>query len=270
MTHSRSPDFTLIEWYAQRAAMAYNGEAAIRAAFPNTTLVATSRDQVQFFLEVDHTKKQQIIVVRGTANLSNAREDADYIQGLNSRLGIWVHRGFDADAQVVYEMVRRHLVPEYEIILTGHSLGAAISTLLMMYFSLDGLPLGPSINFGQPKVTNKKGVQLFANLPLARVVDENDLVPLVPPIDLIDEIHGGYEHVGTELVLLAGEYYCLLDEARAEHISLTDFWANLGNMSVHEHYMANYLANIQTKLLKSLAVPYVDRKKYYRLAASGE
>lgn len=262
MTELDSPNFTEVEWFAQHAAMAYNSEAEIRAAYPNTTLVATSKERVQFFLETDPVKKQQIVAVRGTSNLANAREDADYRESRNPQLDIWVHRGFDADAEVVYQMLDGHLQKDFALILTGHSLGAAIATLLMMIYREAGYTIAPTYNFGQPKVTNGKGVAKYADLPLCRVVDENDLVPFLPPLDFVDGIHGGYEHLGTELVLLRDDYYSLLSEPRAEKESVTDFWRNLGHESIREHYMANYLTRIQSKLVQAQQVPYGEREKY--------
>lgn len=44
--------------------------------------------------------------------------------------------------------------------------------------------------------------------------------------------------------------------------SLDSFWNNLGNESVNEHFMANYLKNIQPKLTKAIAVDYREREEF--------
>lgn len=256
-------NFEEINWYAQRAAIAYQPEAEIRKAFPNTVLVASpDNSEVQYFLEVDHARRQQIIAIRGTDNLRNVREDADYVESRNSKLGIYVHRGFDEDAYQIFNAILPRLDKSYTLIVTGHSLGAAISTILMMYLHEEGFELGQSINFGQPKVTNHDGVQKYRLLPLLRVADENDLVPLVPPTDLLDSIHGPYEHLGPELILLKGKYYTYQSHHQVEENSVDSFWHNLGDESVSDHFMKNYLHNIASKLNGAKAVSFDQRERY--------
>lgn len=141
----------------------------------------------------------------------------------------------------IYKDVIPHLEKGYKVRVTGHSLGAAISTLLMMYLHEDGFKVERSINFGQPKVTNKAGVKAYGFLPLTRVVDENDVVPLVPPVTLLDSIHGIYEHLGDEVILLKEEYYVYLEQHDAERKSVGNFWKDMGHESITEHFMDNYL-----------------------------
>ncbi len=88
------------------------------------------------------------------------------------------------------------------------------------------------MNFGQPKVTDKAGVKVYDFLPLTRVVDENDVVPLVPPITLFNSIHGIYEHLGDEVILLRDEYYVYLEKHDAARKSVGSFWENLGHESI--------------------------------------
>jgi triacylglycerol lipase len=253
-------DFEEVQWYALRAAAAYKSEKDIRQAFPQTVRVATVSDtKIQYFIEVFPESRLQLISVRGTANLKNGLEDAEYFQSKNGKLGIYVYRGFDAVTTKIYEDVLPHLKTDYAVKTTGHSLGAAVSTLLMMYMHQDGYRIEKSINFGQPKVTNKAGVSAYGYLPLTRVVDENDVVPLVPPVTLLDSLHGIYEHLGDELILLKGKDYVYLDKHDAARKSVGDFWKNLGRQSIKEHFMANYLKNIKGKLKTAIQVPYGTR-----------
>ncbi len=258
-------DFEDLLWYAQRAKAAYKSEAFIKKTYPETVRVATLNDiDVQYFLEVLADQNLQVISVRGTANFKNAKEDAEYTQSKNKKLGIYVHHGFDEDSSKVYADLSPYLNKDYKVRVTGHSLGAAISTLLMMYLYEDGYQVERSINFGQPKVTNKRGVEAYDFLPLLRVVDEEDLVPLVPPITLIDSFHGVYEHLGEEVILLSGVYFVYLKQSMAERKSIGDFWKNLGHESVKDHFMDNYLKNVKSKLGKAVQVPYADRENYIR------
>lgn len=248
-------DFAHVHWFAERAAIAYQTPEAIRQAFPNTILVATTdSSKVLYFLELDQVHKLQIVTIRGTDNLRNIVEDADYIVSQNPKLGIYVHRGFDQDASQIFNALLPHLDKAQPVVVTGHSLGAAIATLLMMYLQEEGFQLQPSINFGQPKVTNQAGVEKYHSLPLLRVVDEDDLVPLLPPTDLVDSIHGAYQHLGPQLVLLKGSSYRYQNHREIVATAVDSFWKNIGNESLTAHYMKNYLKNIVSKLKLGRAV----------------
>lgn len=256
-------DFKNIAWYVERARVAYHAEDAIRAAYPNTVRVSTPDDtEVLYFLEVDPDRREQIITVRGTDNLDNALQDADYLRAEDSALGIPVHRGFDEDTRAVYADLLPHLNPDYDTYVTGHSLGAAISTLLMMYLHKDGYPVQRSVNFGQPKLTNKAGAKAFDQLPLMRVVDANDVVPLLPATTLLDSIHGVYTHFGEEVILLTGPHYVFLDQREAMRDSRGDFWHNLGHESMEAHHVDLYAQQVTDKESNSVEVPYKDREKY--------
>ncbi|XOF33383.1 MAG: lipase family protein [Candidatus Electrothrix sp. YB6] len=259
-------DFKQVLWFAERAHAAYKTEADIRKLLPKTVRVIpdVADTEVSYFLEQDDTTKQQLIAVRGTANLENAREDAEYVPSKNKHLGIYVHQGFDSDAVKIYNDVLPYLKKDYQTAVTGHSLGGAVAALLMMYLHEDGFPLVRSINFGQPKVTNSTGVKEYAFLPLTRVVDENDVVPQLPPVTLLDSLHGIYEHLGDEVVLLKDEFYAYLARHQAQEKSVASFWKNLGQEDIPDHFMASYLKNIQNKISHAVQVPYSERGKYLR------
>jgi predicted lipase len=256
-------NFEQIKWYAQRASAAYQSEEAIKKAFPDTTRITTIKGtKVQYFIENPKNGKTQVVSIRGTNNLANVREDAEILQSNNQKLGIYVHKGFDEDANLIYHDLLPFLDKDKELIFTGHSLGAAVSTLLMMYLHEDGFKIGLSVNFGQPKVTNSIGAEKYAFLPLLRVVDENDVVPLLPPTSLISSSHGIYEHMGSEVILLEGVYYVYQDTHLQRQSSSDSFWKNLGNTSIDAHFIKHYLHNIASKLKSAEQIPFIEREKY--------
>lgn len=260
---AKTIDFNSVRWYAERASAAYKTEDEIKASFPDTVRVnQNGKTKVQYFLEFDQDKKRQIISVRGTDNLKNIKEDVEYVKSKNKKLNIFVHKGFDEDTIKVYQDILPLLRKDYAVRLTGHSLGAAISTLLMIYLYEDGFEIEKSINFGQPKVTNKKGVQRYHFLPLTRVVNENDVVPLLPPVTLLSALHGIYKHMGDEVILLKGAEYIYLDQHQSSREKVEGFWENIDHESVKEHFMDNYLKNIDSKLTSAVQVPYADREVY--------
>ncbi len=258
-------DFNInqLTWFSGRAAATYKSEADIRATYSKVTHVIELTDiDVQYFIEDNASENQQIVAIRGTANKINAVEDAEYLQTKNSDLGVYLHDGFNKDSAIVYKSLLQYLDKSKEIVLTGHSLGAAISTILMMYLHKDGYTLANSVNFGQPKVTNTKGVEKYKFLPLTRVVDENDVVPLVPCVTLLDSIHGRYQHFGEQLTLLKDQYYAYLPQEQASEISLDSFSDNLKNLSVTQHFMEHYIQHISSKESGAIQVPYKQREKY--------
>ena len=91
-------------------------------------------------------------------------------------------------------------LPDYDIILTGHSLGAAVATLS----AIDLIKNGTSVSlytFGSPRVGNKEFSDyvssLFSTLSNKynsyRFTHSRDIIPHVPYASM------GYEHINTEI-----------------------------------------------------------------------
>lgn len=256
-------DFNNILWFADRSNAAYQKPDIIRTKFPNTVFIGEDKaKQIQYFVEMFHDQKLQVISIRGTDNLKNLKQDVDYIPAKDKRLGIYVHQGFDRDSRHVLAEILPKLNRDYNVKVTGHSLGAAIASLLMIYLHEEGFTIKESVNFGQPKFTNKKGADKYSFLPLLRVVNKNDMVPLVPPVTLLDSVHGKYVHFKPEIILLKGAHYVYLDDHDASKSLPGSFWLNIGHESIEDHSMENYLTDIKTKLDHAVQVPYSDREKY--------
>jgi triacylglycerol lipase len=255
-------DFRNMDWYAQRAQLAYSSKKEILEALDNVLYVETIPERdIQFYVE-QLPDNRQLVSVRGTANFANVREDVEYRKSWKEDVHIFVHEGFDEDAEAVYKSALPHLDRKQEILLTGHSLGAAVSSLLMIYLHHDGFKIGPSVNFGQPKFTDRKGAEAYGFLNLTRVIDNRDLVPLLPPVTLLSSIHGEYHHFGREVILLNGPYYVYLNNHNVTEQDLSPFWLSLADLSVEDHFIANYRKNIADKLGKQIEVPFAQRHHY--------
>jgi hypothetical protein len=241
-------DFREVLDFARRAAAAYQDEPAIRAIVgtqPVVTLDNLARVDVRAFVEVDEARHRQWVVVRGTANLLNAVEDADYAKVLAPALGIEVHQGFFDDAQAVWSFARPLLKPGLETRITGHSLGGALALLIGMRLHAEGFPVGRIVTFGQPKVTNEAGVDRFRDLPLLRIVNHDDPVPLLPWETRGAASEGFFRHLGSELWLTDRGTWEFFDEPQAEKYVLTSFAARVGRENPLEHEMARYLAKLE-------------------------
>ncbi len=244
-------DFALAVQYAQRAGLVYETDASIKQKSPASTVVSfmveTPRG-VKAYIETDEAKKIHWVVVRGTSNLDNVKLDVDYNKVVDGRLQIPLHKGFADTALQVYAFAKPLLRTGYEVRVTGHSLGGAAAAIVVMLFKEDGVKLGQAMTFGQPKVTNRAGVDKYRGLPLLRFVNDKDPVPLLPPLDIstiLDE--GPYKHVGPEVVLKDGTNYAYFSDVQAERFSVISFWNNLGRQEVPDHSIASYLQSLQSK-----------------------
>lgn len=93
--------------------------------------------------------------------------------------------------------------PGFKVYVTGHSLGAALSTIAAFYLSCDPEIPKPvsNINFASPRVGNMgflKATQFLertSQLRILRSVNENDSVTVVPSV--------GYKHVGFQVTTYA-------------------------------------------------------------------
>ena len=84
----------------------------------------------------------------------------------------------------------------------------------------------------------------------------------MPPVTLLDLLHGVYEHMRDEIILFEGSYYTYFEQHDAERKSVWSFWKNIGEESVNEHFIANYIKNLDSKLANAIQVPYAQRETY--------
>ena len=269
-------DFAEMREQALFAAAAYRDEAAVRAMLEGSDFRLTlwrniPGIEVAFFVATDARARRQVVAVRGTANVENAMLDVALKLRLNERTGLFLHEGFALAADRVYEALRPVLEPGYEIRVTGHSLGGAVATILAAYLAADGMRPGRTITFGQPKVTNVAGAAKIGELGVLRVVEEDDLVPVVPLFDPLDINNVDlYWHAGTEVVLLDGTHYALL-EGTASMMRATRFTQKpLTEEHLHKHDMAAYLALIDRRLSGAEQVSYKTDLNLFNLFGGGE
>lgn len=265
-------DFEELLQYALRAQLTYaiakpgwyiTEQLGWRSSCPyQINIEEVPKVNVNAIVELNHTRQVQWIAVRGTDNLTNWLLDLDYIEKCftqetgDREFKIDLHNGFYQASVAVWEVIRPHLHQNYQTRITGHSLGGAIAAILMMFVEDAGYSLDKCITFGQPKITNSEGAAKAAHLPLLRVVNQEDVVPLVPPNSLLNLLRGEYVHFGCELQLEPNGY---VFRSEHNHRSLTKgFWWRLLNEKtknilgdVREHYIQNYLHNLTNNLESS-------------------
>ncbi len=256
-------DFVELGAYAGRSKTAYATEAVIRSKYPATVRVGSpGKTEAQYFLEQDDRAKVQYIAIRGTANRRNLIEDVEMRIREDLALAIPVHAGFDATARVLYADMKPYLKQNYRTYITGHSLGGAIAALLAIHMVEDGYKVEKVVTFGQPKFTTTDGVQRLGFLTLTRVVDENDVVPMLPPTTIVNRLYGVYEHAGPEIILLEGPHYVFLPTHTADRISVGEFGRSLSLANLADHHMDHYLERLAAKSSGAVEISYNEREKY--------
>lgn len=173
---------------------------------------------IDYLVVVDHATKQQTVALPPTHNHANVTEDLDADLVTDSELGISLDRGWRDVALAVRQDVVPLLQSEYDLTVTGYSLGGAAAVILAMYLTHDQLDVDQVVTFGQPKVTDASGAQQFADLPLLRFTAAEDPVPTLPP--------GLYVHLASEVMLLDGPYIAYLTPNDPDYAYATDFDLN--------------------------------------------
>lgn len=255
-------DFRLIYRAAQLARHAYDKEPKILARYgANITRVATpGKTNVQYVLLHDHQRRLQIIAVRGTVDDVNWKLDRDRRVVRDGRSGVMLHRGFRRAADTIFKDVKPWLKPDYTTYLTGHSLGGAVAAILGIYMWDEAISLGGIYTFGQPKFTNSQGAKTYSDLPLLRVVYQNDTVPLLP-----DRTRGDkqlFVHIGPVLNLLTGPYYLYGTAKQATQFSKRSFRRMLFQISLPDHKMKWYLQSLRDKQAGTKRVRFRDRNRH--------
>ncbi|KAH8687608.1 Alpha/Beta hydrolase protein [Tricladium varicosporioides] len=173
--------------------------SAFRLGFSNTT----------GFVAVDDTHKLIVISIQGTqakTNLASVLTDLQ-IDRVNTPLcgtankndGCEVHMGFYNAALDVQATVTKAVAtakaahPDYKVVATGHSLGAAVSALLATMLRNAGTNVD-LYTYGQPHlgtvdISNYIQSQSPSKGTNFRITHFNDVVPQLPPHDLGDWDH---------------------------------------------------------------------------------
>ena len=249
--------------------MRYERDAQIRSAvgreYDELALVDLPVTENRYMIGTLNAERRHEIYIRGTANMKNVLSDLAYRPHLNEKLGINLHTGFERMALAVYQDILPRLNPDYDLVIFGHSLGAAEAVILAMLLDQDHWKVKQVYASGQPRVTDVAGEKKFDHLPILRVINEDDPVPFLPPRAIVSA-SSPYTHLGDAVIILDGPYYCLLAEDTCDEVLASDFWHTLSRegpvAQVEEHFIASYIARLAPKLPGAVQVPYAERDAY--------
>lgn len=164
---------------------------------------ALPADDTQAMLAQNTRANCLVLAFRGTSGLLDLLTDLGFLAWpLRFKLKGSAHHGFQAALDSIWgEVVDMLVKTPGKIILTGHSLGAALATLAacrLLGESGHGLRsrLACLYTFGSPRVGTAGFEENLAGLYHARIVHGDDLVTKVPPAFAIPPFPR-YKHVGS-------------------------------------------------------------------------
>ncbi|KUI60780.1 Mono- and diacylglycerol lipase [Cytospora mali] len=176
--------------------------ATVVGTLPNTTTL-----NLEGFVAVDTVREEIVVAFRGSSSLRNWIADLDFVKvSCDYTSGCKVHDGFkdawDEVSSYCFEYVEKAYAsyPDYTLVVTGHSLGAAVGTLAAVELRIAGYPCD-LYTYGSPRVGNLAFAEFVTAQAGAeyRATHYDDPVPRLPPIWAF-----GYYHTSPEYWLASG------------------------------------------------------------------
>jgi len=247
----RTDPFSLdtAKWLAQLCAISYCDTTDIqswscptcdRSLRAPTVLVTDAEIQLVAYV-TDNNQDNIVVVFKGTDPLSWSQWASDLnffqIDMPSICAGCKVHGGFYNDMKLQRDSVAsavaaaRQRLPNAKVLVTGHSLGAAVAQLFAEHLA-HNLQITPVVyTFGNPRVGNKAFSGYYNTLIATsyRINNNADLVPHVPP-NAFDFVHAStlvFCTHATNCNVMAGAE----NDGGILHVSIPD----------HDHYLGiNY------------------------------
>ena len=263
-------DWRNIRWFAELSAYAYKkDDEEIQKKYKNYKVYTNEINDIKYIVLFDDIRQMQYVSIRGTSNSHNALQDIKFFKDKSYRLDIELHTGFHRTAEMIADDLLSRLDKTWTTWVTGHSLGGAEAIIVSWYLDYSGHTIAECITFGQPKVTDSHGIRkMRGKIKLTRVVNETDVVALVPPAGT----HmNRYAHLGDMIKLLDDGKYCYLTEPDSLNFGVNSFWLWSARESfsfyqmgkeLPDHYMTNYIDNIDKIIDDGEEVLWKDRLQH--------
>ncbi len=116
---------------------------------------------------VEYTRgdgRKRVLSIRGTKTLNNILQNMDAQLTYFEDLGIKSHRGYSEIARAMAEEIiddNLLVVDDLPLLLTGHSLGGAVSVILANFLNRRGFAIEGVYTFGMPKFVDREGAKLL-------------------------------------------------------------------------------------------------------------
>lgn len=151
------------------------------------------------FLALDHTHRAIVLAFRGTASIRNLvlefdplMVETDLCDKCMPEQGFWV--SWTAVRTELLQAVNQAITqyPNYEIVMAGHSLGAALATLAAAEVRWKGNRV-MLYSYGSPRIGNPAlATSLTAQTGNYRITHTDDPIPKLPLLEM------GYVHLSPE------------------------------------------------------------------------
>jgi len=190
----------------------------------NQSYIAQSFSASNCEVLIQFKNDHQIFAIRGTEGnalfsglgILDVIRDARFFPWHNDILGV-CHAGFLKGALKIIDQIDKYAIKDMPIILTGHSMGAAIGLLIAIFLKNRGYNVVEYVGFACPRAfiynKQKHNPDHSVRFPITIYRYENDIVPLVPT-----KIPFGYHHI----------------------VKLTQLGDGNGLPSILDHSMDNY------------------------------
>jgi len=126
---------------------------------------------------ITQTDTEVIVSFRGTINAAGWARDIDAIPKYNDLLG-WCHEGFLNGATTLLQYIE--IPAGKRVTMTGHSLGAALASLVFGLRIASKQSADVLVTFGSPRPAYENLATILAALPVREYLRGNDPVPDLP------------------------------------------------------------------------------------------
>ncbi|PYH99491.1 alpha/beta-hydrolase [Aspergillus ellipticus CBS 707.79] len=196
------------------------------------------------YIAVDSTNEAIVLAFRGSSDLSNwiANIDADLVDASDLCTGCEVHSGWWKTWETVASTITSYIesaatsYPDYDIVFTGHSLGAALAAIAATVLRDAGYTID-LYDFGQPRIGNLALADYITDQTSGsnyRVTHTDDIVPKLPP-ELL-----GYHHFSPEYWITSGNDVTVTDSDITEVVGVDSTAGNDGttddSITAHRWY----------------------------------
>lgn len=206
------------------------------------------KTDLQGYIGILPSSKSIYIVFRGSSSKLNWLDDFEIKKvpyNTFSECNCTVHYGFYRSAlgvknQTIFNInLLKKLYPLYNIIVSGHSYGAAISQLIAMELYKEDF-ISSIYNYGQPRVGDQ-AYAMFVNKQIHnnwRMTHNKDIVPHVPPI-----IWFNYSHSCREIFQDSYDNLNICSDTNCEDPTCTNQYNLIQtNGDEHLYYLGHYLS----------------------------
>jgi hypothetical protein len=217
--------------------------------YHQNTLISNKNVDVHFGFFKFYNKI--VLSYQGTYDVSEVIADLNIkqIPFYNEEPDVLVHEGFlscfKTSINIVDNFITKSFdkIKDYEIYITGHSLGAAISSLATLYFTEKYPELNFNcVTFGCPKIGNKNFVNYFDKFVKKNIqfINHEDLVPTLPPLNSYCLLNNRF--------VINNKHIVKDDTTKRFYHIIFDFFTSLFNSNnnlISMHHCDNYLKDLK-------------------------